>query len=179
MGLDSTLYKETHLWNFGEDKFSVSVAKNGTPLKINEDKVVNITEEVQYWRKQNAIHNYFVEHCAEGVDECQRIDVTTEDLLELLNRCKRILADKNNIHYETVKYTDFKGQEQTEIERSLIDHSLAEELLPTRSGFFFGDTEYGEWYITGLETTIKALENELNTPKDNSIYTNYYYQASW
>lgn len=179
MGLDSSLYKETHLWNFGDDKYSVKVSKNNNPVKIDEKKVVGIVEELQYWRKQNAIHNYFVQECGDGVDECQRIPVSTDQLLNLLDRCKQILADKDNIVVTKDIYTDIQGKECVEENRHLKDTTLAEDLLPTTSGFFFGSTEYDEWYIQGLETTIKAIEHELNTPKDNTIYTSYYYQASW
>ena len=31
----------------------------------------SILEDVGYWRKANAIHNYFVQRCQNGVDECQ------------------------------------------------------------------------------------------------------------
>ena len=111
MGLDSSLYKETHLWNFGDDKYSVKVSKNNNPVKIDEKKVVGIVEELQYWRKQNAIHNYFVQECGDGVDECQRIPVNTDQLLNLLDRCKQILADKDNIVVTQEIYTDIQGKE--------------------------------------------------------------------
>lgn len=178
MGLDSTLYKEKHLWNFGDNKFSVKVSKNNIPIKLDENKVVGIVEEVKYWRKQNAIHNYFVQECGDGVDECQRIDVEPEKLRELLKRCKEILADKDNIIVTKDIYTDIQGKECVEENRYFKDTTLAENLLPTTSGFFFGSTDYDEWYIQGLEATIKALEEELNTPQDD-IYTSYFYQASW
>lgn len=36
MGLDSTLYKETHLWNFNNDKISIKVSKNDIRTPKNE-----------------------------------------------------------------------------------------------------------------------------------------------
>lgn len=37
-----------------------------------------------------------------------------------------------------------------DITKVLSDHSLAEKLLPTESGFFFGSTEYDDWYFDDL-----------------------------
>lgn len=49
--------------------------------------------------------------------------VTKSDIEELISRCDKVMAD----------------------------HSLAQELLPTRSGFFFGSTDYDDWYYKDLE----------------------------
>ena len=82
-----------------------------------------------YWRKANAIHHYIVENHAGGVDECQVIELSRDDLEELRNRCTDVLSDR----------------------------SLAPELLPTSPGFFFGDLEYNEWYFNTLERTEQEL----------------------
>lgn len=37
------------------------------------------------------------------------------------------------------------------VDTVLSDFSRAEELLPTQEGFFFGSTEYGDWYKEDLE----------------------------
>jgi hypothetical protein len=54
---------------------------------------------------------------------------------------------------------------------------MAEEMgLETVSGFFFGDTEYGDWYKEDLRLTIEILDHVLSLPEEEySIY----YQASW
>ena len=100
-----------------------------------------------YWRKANAIHAYFVDKCGNGEDNCQRISVPYEDLKELGDRCHRILKD----------------------------HSLAEELLPTRSGFFFGSTEYDDYYFEDLKATAEMIDKL----KPDDYETDYWYQASW
>ena len=56
----------------------------------------------------------------------------------------------------------------------LNDNSLAEELLPTASGFFFGGTEYDEWYYKDIENTIGILEEALSDTQ-----ADYYYSSSW
>jgi len=48
------------------------------------------------------------------------------------------------------------------------------KILPNQSGFFFGSTDYDEWYLRDIEATIEGLEIAL---KDND--GDFYYSASW
>lgn len=64
-------------------------------------------------------------------DEC--CFVTKSDLEELISRCEKVAAD----------------------------HSLAEELLPTVSGFFFGSTDYDQWYFSDVDDCKKQMEKLL------------------
>lgn len=105
---------------------------------------------IGYWRKANAIHNWFVEECADGVDECQDIVVERKQAERLLDLCNQVL----------------------------IDHSLAEELLPCKSGFFFGSTEYNEWYFMDIEYTRKTLKMAVKFLAQNDDYK-LVYNASW
>ena len=54
------------------------------------------------------------------------------------------------------------------------DHSKAEELLPTQSGFFFGGTEYDEWYFKDVEEALDILENLVEERGGE-----FYYHSSW
>jgi hypothetical protein len=62
----------------------------------------------------------------------------------------------------------------------LDDNSKASELLPTQSGFFFGGTEYDEYYFKYIEDTVKIIEPIL-ADMDEGGYLPYdlYYQSSW
>jgi hypothetical protein len=51
---------------------------------------------------------------------------------------------------------------------------LAEELLPSHSGFFFGSTEYDEWYFKDLTRTVEIIDRCLASKFDY-----FEYQASW
>jgi len=108
---------------------------------------ISIEIKVGQWRKSNQIHQYFVDNCQNGEDDCRLQYVRQEKLEELLDLCKQVLAD----------------------------HSKAEELLPTQSGFFFGDTEYNEYYYSDLSDTVEILENALKMGDD----WEFYYQSSW
>lgn len=113
-----------------------------------------IFEEIGYWRKANSIHNWFVNNIQNGVDNCGIYEVTKEQLEDLLSVCKEVLNGSK-----------VKGK------------SVAEELLPTKSGFFFGGTDYDKWYYEDVEHTIKIIENALNTTDfEHEIIM---YHSSW
>jgi hypothetical protein len=150
MGLDMYLEKRTYVrqWEHQtpEEQYNVEVTKGGEPVKIDPKRVTYVIEEVGYWRKQNQIHQWFVENVQNGEDNCAEYCVSKSQLEDLLEICKKILND----------------------------NSLAEELLPTASGFFFGGTEYDEWYFDGIENTIEILEGVLS-----DTTADYYYSSSW
>lgn len=58
----------------------------------------------------------------------------------------------------------------------LADHNKAEELLPTGSGFFFGGTDYDEYYFQDLEETVAIIDLALS-PENEDL--EYEYQSSW
>jgi hypothetical protein len=150
MGLDMYLYKKTYVkyWEHnGNNNYEVSVTKGGKPTNIDPMKVAYIVEEVGYWRKANQIHRWFVENVQDGVDNCGEYFVSRDDLTNLLVVCKEVR----------------------------FDHLKAEELLPSAEGFFFGSTEYDEYYFQDIEDTINMLEGIL-TDKDADSFT---YTSSW
>ena len=66
MGLDMYLSKRTYVknWDFmkPEELHEVLVTKNGVEVGIKPQRVSEIVEEVGYWRKANAIHDWFVKN---------------------------------------------------------------------------------------------------------------------
>jgi hypothetical protein len=101
------------------------------------------------WRKANAIHKWFVKNVQGGVDDCGEYLVSPEKLKELSRLCKQCIDDVGK----------------------------AEKLLPTSSGFFFGSTEYDEWYMEDLRDTSKKLDWALGEHPEK-IYA-FYYSSSW
>lgn len=169
MGLDMYLEirKSEYRSNYYKDK--------GSRIKLEYPKditefIPNLTDlrisrqtnyEVGYWRKANQIHNWFIQNCAgrdeydNPIDDCRPIEITVDKLEELLDTCKKVLAD----------------------------HTLANSLLPTTSGFFFGSTEYDDYYFGELEQTVEIIEPVLKFAKHKLEIKDYawevYYQASW
>lgn len=150
MGLDMYLEKRTYVrqWEHQtpEEQYNVQVTKGGEPTNIDSKKITHIIEEAGYWRKANQIHQWFVENVQDGVDNCGEYYVGSDKLRELLELCEKVQADPQ----------------------------LAEELLPTASGFFFGGTEYDEWYYKDIDSTIEILKEAL---ADKGA--DYYYSSSW
>lgn len=167
MGLDMYLEirRDEYVSNYTKSK----TLKKDYP-KFLKDNFPNLPElgsvsrktyyEVGYWRKANAIHNWFVENCGGGVDKCQQMEVSVEKLETLLDLCKQVSKD----------------------------HDLAEALLPTQPGFLFGSIEYDDWYFSKIENTIKILEpvieflKNLKNIKDKQKSNDWWdvvYQASW
>lgn len=140
-----------------------------------------IMEQVGYWRKANQIHNWFVEHVQDGEDDCAyHHECTREVLEELLETCKTVL-DSCVMTYGKVN-NGYKGTPNGwepiyEDGKIIIDSSVAEELLPSCSGFFFGGTEYDEYYVNDIVETIKIIEEVLATTdfETQAIY----YVSSW
>lgn len=135
------------------------------------DLIVTVSEERMYWRKANAIHNWFVENVQDGEDDCKEYHVTYQDLAKLKETCDEVLESR------------FKNPE---IANCTYKLPSASELLPTKSGFFFGSTDYDENYVADLEYTSYQIDQILakvswDTLKDSEkgIISNYYYQSCW
>jgi hypothetical protein len=105
--------------------------------------------QIASWRKANAIHKWFVDNVQDGVDDCGEYKVTKEHLIQLQNTCNEIL----------------------------FDHNLAEVLLPTQSGFFFGNTNYDDWYYNDLAETVRIIDEILKTKP--YCLDELYYSSSW
>lgn len=103
--------------------------------------------ELAYWRKFNALHAWFVRNVQDNVDNCGAYVVTQSKLSELIEVLKTLQQTRDT------------------------------SLLPTQSGFFFGDTNYDEWYWSKVASAIDTLSEILTTfdfEKDELLYT-----SSW
>ena len=141
MGLDMYLNAKRFFW-FDEEAPKVNDLPDGF-------RVRHVAVDAAYWRKANAIHQWFVDNVQEGNDNCAPHHVSREQLVELVDICKQVLADPTK----------------------------AGELLPTADGFFFGPTEYDNWYKESLQATIDQIERVLEKlPEDQWTFE---YQSSW
>lgn len=150
MGLDMYLHKKTYVKNWdhqtADEKHQITIKKGGKIRKdIKRNRISSIVEEVAYWRKFNALHMWFVENVQKGVDDCGDYYVSDDKLKELLAELEQVVKDK----------------------------SKAAEILPTASGFFFGGTEYDEYYFYAVKETIKILKELVKEGGD------FYYHSSW
>lgn len=100
------------------------------------------TNEIGYFRKVNFLVKYF-ENKGMDVENQRPLEIFKEDAEELVENCKKVLEN----------------------------HDLAEELLPTCEGFFFGPTEYNDWYFESVQDVLNFVENEL-LPEFNELDSN-------
>ena len=154
MGLDQYLSATEYISRFDYDKdvnaenalFSQIVSQFDVDVDPSGFAGISIDFPMGYWRKSNQVHQWFVDKFADGEDDCRKMFVNRESLEELRELCLQVLRD----------------------------NSLAEELLPSQSGFFFGSTEYNEWYFKDLARTVEILDRCLKSKFDY-----FEYQASW
>lgn len=117
----------------------------------------SLSLNVAYWRKANAIHNWFIENVAGGVDDCQPMYVSRDELQALCDDIEGVIQGRDNPE-----------------DPEAADH---EDILPTASGFFFGGTEYDEYYWHYLEKTVARLTDILASEKFADF--DFEYRASW
>jgi hypothetical protein len=154
MGLDMYLSAKKYMSKYFDaaDTEKINTINEVFGVEGDEDGDYGAQEvifRVAYWRKANAIHDWFVRTVQDGRDECQEAWVSREQLRELAEICKQIVADPKK----------------------------AEELLPTRSGFFFGSTEYDDWYMQDIQHTADRIDKILADPA--FAKADFYYQSSW
>jgi len=162
MGLDMVLYADLRISDDLADKIRGMIY---IPFKSFELEKLRI--EIIRWRKVNAIHNWFVVNCAEGVDDCMPIDVSIEQLIKLRNICQKVL-DHSKLIYSK------------EFVRNVIeDPSYAKIYLPTKDGYYFGTLEYDAWYYQDIEYTLDELNKILAIPAGELSIWKFVYKASW
>lgn len=146
MGLDMYLTAKMSLYD--KDKRSAKVRKIFPVMfKSGNINYIRVGFEGGYWRKANHIHEWFVTNVQGGVDDCGYYAVGRETLKRLLDICRKIMTNPE----------------------------IAEELLPTQAGFFFGSTEYDEYYCRDLKRTVEIIERCLQLPEEWS----FEYHSSW
>ncbi len=186
MGLDMYLLKKHYVGNSyrkPRQMVKVIIPKNqkdaSLPIKKIENKrIVEITEQVARWRKANAIHKWFVDNAQNGVDDCKEYYVSEEQLKDLRDLCEQVIKAsklvkgkvKNGYKYENGKLVPIlEGGEY------IKNPSVARKLLPTQEGFFFGSYDYDQWYMEDIKYTAKTLK-KLLAKNDNG---GFYYSSSW
>jgi hypothetical protein len=207
MGLDMYLYAEKHVSNSSDDfikkfpeyakeraQYEAVMSGSGMySLPTPEYGGATITKCVGYWRKANAIHGWITRNLANGLDECQRINLDRTDLILLRDSCVKELDNRasalpNKEGARTIKLDEANNPEGAI--RSLIEDmnsefgkrhtaiDLADPLsVEPVEGFFFGGTEKDEYYYSALEYTVDTINSLLAGTVDESY--SFYYQASW
>lgn len=130
----------------GLDIYMLKVKKTANEVESVKDVDLSNAVETAYFRKVNCLYGYF-----EDKMEDERLSFVEEyDVVDIINRAESIIQKAKE------KPNDWQ--------------EFAEDTLPTCSGFFFGSTDYDEWYLKGLEEIIDKLSSVLANWDDDSIY---------
>lgn len=89
MGLDMSLYACRSMV-FENDSIFDEIKKFIT-IPFPNATLNNIQVEVMSWRKANAIHNWFINNCTNGVEWCYPTQVFIGQLVKLRDICKEVL----------------------------------------------------------------------------------------
>lgn len=122
----------------------------GTGTKLGLDIFFERHKVVGYFRKVNFLVRYFTD-LGFDVENQTPFYITKEQVIELRNRCQMVLDD----------------------------HSQAEDLLPTMSGFFFGSTDYNGYYFKDVEQVLKYCEETLLPMFDELDDRESIYFSTW
>lgn len=133
MGLDMYLSAKRYMWREEREAVKVTGIDIPQPLELKE-----LSCSAAYWRKANAIHQWFVDNVQDGEDDCQEYEVGRDELTALLILCQTV---KEKQH-------------------------AAVKLLPPSDGFFFGSQDIDEGYWQDIDYTIERLTQLLDTRLD-------------
>jgi hypothetical protein len=157
MGLDQYLYATNYLsggsWQEQEKQNAyakVAEVFGASDFEYEELPSISVNVKVGYWRKANQIHKWFVDNVQEGEDNCKEHYVTREELQELNDVCMKVWTSKSK--------------------------EVAEELLPTEVGFFYGSYEIDDWYWEQIEDTLVQLGRILSKVPEGWSFA---YDSSW
>lgn len=129
-------------------------------VKVSEDTPsIEVSITVGYWRKANAIHNWFVQNVQNGTDDCGNYYVSRDNLVELRKECDKVLKN--------------------ELMLSVLTDSNSSDILPPVAGFFFGNDERDEWYFNSVKYTVELIDGLLESIPEDDFTWSFTYHSSW
>jgi hypothetical protein len=151
MGLDMYLTAEKFFYTYKDEQEIDTTIKHISGIEdlTTDDFSSMLRLPIIYWRKANAIHNWFVNNVQDGKDDCGTYNVSFDQLEELQEAISEV-----------------------------INGTPPEEVLPAIPGFLFGSTDYNDWYYQDLRKTEEKL-NKLISQKEKLRGWSFYYHSSW
>lgn len=167
-----------------DERYSVQIARDGKPVPgIESDRITAFEEVVMDWRKANHIHGWFVDAVQDGIDNCRDYYVPWDTLERLHAVCEEVIKDSKLV--EGMVYCGERWSKEKdcwvtlrEPGKLIEDSTAAQKLLPTRTGFFFGSTEYDETYLEDVVETRDWSARMLAAHKAG-VPGEIFYSSSW
>ena len=185
MGLDMSLYACRSMV-FENDSIFDEIKKFIT-IPFPNATLNNIQVEVMSWRKANAIHNWFINNCTNGVEWCYPTQVFIGQLVELRDICKEVLDHSELVPAKIIdSYTYQLSPSGVPVEKAnmvdgyvILDPTFARKHLPTVDGFFFGSTDYDQYYYENIVYTYEGLNAILSVDPVELRNWEFLYEAIW
>ena len=160
MGLDMYLTEKVYLPYYRHTKEDVrttveEIVKLVPHIsELEEPGSISVEFTAMYWRKSNAIHNWFVQNVQGGNDDCGTYYVDDSDIRKLMAELEEAIDTRDS------------------------------GILPPTEGFFFGSTAIDQYYWEDLEHTLAGLNelmSRLESIKERggTRYSDFYYHSSW
>ncbi len=154
-------------------------------LDIDFVKVRQRRKELSYFRKVNFLVKFFndkmVEYCGGTILDGLDVPIDREWCEELLEKCNKVVDKYNELK---ASYTPDTNDDNTNLFESKEANDLfakfASETLPTMAGFFYGSTDYDEWYLNDVKDVIEHLKNNI-IPEFDKLDDDEYiaFNANW
>lgn len=135
---------------------------------------------IAYWRKANEIHRWFVENVQSGNDDCGTYEVSVEQLGELRDAVDKVLNSTRLVKGQVKNGSMYVGDRFVDcLQDGLVleDPTVAKKLLPTQGGFFFGGTDYDQWYWEDLQYTKDVLDRILGCVEEGDSPWDYHFRG--
>ena len=149
---------------------------NKLDYSLNKETAINDKISIAYFRKVNCLLPHFG-----YVDNCEILEIEKSQIEDLVYKAKELLALYDTISYQLhlqqidVNYYKeiYKDNQKMRNERCKPVlkkmeeiwkpfESVAQEMLPTTTGCFFGNQEYRDWYVADLKEIVAVFEKILD-----------------
>lgn len=159
MGLDMYLTGHKHFFRWGDR----------VPIRKEDGfEVTSVTVKLGYWRKHPNLHGFIVQRFAEGKDECQNIELDSDDIQAIIHA----------VRIDALPHTTGFFFGQSTGDEALTDIRIFEDALLWLEGTGPKDPIFGERIPLGEGMVAYEL---LPPPegKEISESRSVIYQASW
>ena len=124
-------------------------------------------EEIGYFRKVNFLMQFFAYY-----GNCEYKEISRDELEELQDKCL-IISEMKPCRTEFHKSEGVWEMDRVSNIYSEADKKRCAEILPTTSGFFFGSTDYDEWYFEDVKEVLNWVTGVLKNLEDDEVVLMY------
>ena len=120
-------------------------------------------EEIGYWSKFNDLHGLIVEMTDPDDDNCTEMDLTTEQLEDILHQLKVVqgILDNATLAPDAENYLVYDEETSAKVC----------EFLPATPGCFIGSYYIDKWYKECIDDAVETFERALKMSQNgDEIY---------